>query len=78
MKTENKSNYGQDPAADQKGSACVSRAGFGVAPKQSFPRVFDLSAERCTAEKFAIARRARQHARGVRYPNMIDHSASTL
>src|SRR5207247_15608 len=37
------------------GSARVSRVGFGVSPKQSF-------------EKFAIARRNRRHARGVRYP----------
>jgi cytochrome c oxidase assembly protein subunit 15 len=38
------------------GSARVSRAGFGVSPKQSF-------------EKFAKAGRFRQHARRVRYPD---------
>jgi hypothetical protein len=48
MKTQNKLDYHQTAAADQKGSACVSRAGLkawpllrircsGVAPKQSFP-----------------------------------------
>ncbi len=37
MKTQNKLDNSLAPAADQKGSACVSRAGFGVAPKQSFP-----------------------------------------
>jgi vitamin B12 transporter len=40
---------------DCPGSTRVSRVGFGVSPKQSF-------------EKSAIARRNRQHARRVRYP----------
>src|SRR5205085_1841537 len=42
--------------AANPGSARVSRAGFGVSPKQSF-------------EKFAKAGRFRQHARRVRYPD---------
>src|SRR5207245_5477770 len=39
------------------GSARVSRVGFGVSPKQSL-------------EKFAMARRHRQHARRVCYPEL--------
>jgi hypothetical protein len=57
------------------GSARVSRAGFGVAPKQSFVgcRVasdFDANG------KFASAGRARQHARRVRYPDL--HGEATV
>ncbi len=50
-----------------RGSARVSRVGFGVAPKQSFlkARILDIG---IAHEKFAIARRARQHPRRMRYP----------
>src|SRR3989440_3751172 len=41
----------------RSGSACVSRAGFGVSPKQSL-------------EKFATARHRRPHARRVPYPGV--------
>src|SRR5438046_343289 len=46
-------------------SASVSDAGFGVAPKQSFLRA-RRSGFRIAQEKFAIARRARQHPRRAR------------
>ncbi len=49
------------------GSASVSDAGFGVAPKQSFLRA-RLSGFRIAPAKFAIARRARQHPRRARSP----------
>ena len=49
------------------GSARVSRAGFGVAPKQSCPNT-RISRRGVAQEKFAIARRARQHPRRMRYP----------
>lgn len=50
------------------GSTRVSRVGFGVAPKQSFVR--RGIARRCglSEKKFAIAGRARQHARRARSP----------
>ncbi len=48
------------------GSARVPRAGFGVAPKQSFLNA-RISATAVTQEKFAIAMRARQHARRARH-----------
>ena len=50
------------------GSTRVSRVGFGVAPKQSFVR--RGVARRCglPEKKFAIAERARQHARRARSP----------
>lgn len=50
------------------GSTRVSRVGFGVAPKQSFVR--RGIARRCglSEKKFAIAERARQHARRARSP----------
>ncbi len=49
------------------GSARVSRAGFGVSPKQSFLKT--RISDHCIArEKFAIARRAHQHAGRVGYP----------
>jgi vitamin B12 transporter len=55
------------PVCFFRGSASVSDAGFGVAPKQAF-----LSARipgvGIAQEKFAIARRARRHARRARYP----------
>src|SRR5207249_10657637 len=44
----------------------VPRAGFGVAPKQSFLNA-RISAIGITEEKFAIARRARHHARRARH-----------
>jgi vitamin B12 transporter len=55
------------PVCFALGSARVPRDGFGVAPKQSFlnPKV---SRSNITREKFAIARRARQHPRRMRYP----------
>jgi vitamin B12 transporter len=55
------------PVCFALGSARVPRGGFGVAPKQSFlnPKV---SRSNITREKFAIARRARQHPRRMRYP----------
>src|SRR6266403_1803067 len=49
------------------GSASVSDAGFGVAPKQSFLRA-RLSGFRIAPAKFAIAGRARQHPRRARSP----------
>jgi vitamin B12 transporter len=49
------------------GSASVSDAGFGVAPKRSFLKA-SISASRIAQEKSAIARRARQHPRRARYP----------
>ena len=49
------------------GSASVSDAGFGVAPKQSFLRA-RLSGFRIAPAKFAIGRRARQHPRRARSP----------
>jgi len=49
------------------GSARVSRAGFAVAPKQSFPDA-EISGGGSAQEKSAIARRARQHPRRMRYP----------
>ncbi len=49
------------------GSASVSDAGFGVAPKQSFLRA-RLSGFCIAPAKFAIARRARQHPRRARSP----------
>src|SRR5437762_2651997 len=50
-----------------RGSARVSRAGFGVAPKQSVPNA-EISGGGSAQEKSAIARRARQHPRRMRYP----------
>ena len=56
-----------------RGSACVSRGNaspartFGVAPKQSFPDA-EISGGGSAQEKSAIARRARQHPRRMRYP----------
>ena len=50
------------------GSARVSRAGFGVAPKQAFLKTWIVDCGRTQHEKFAIARRARQHAGCVRCP----------
>jgi hypothetical protein len=44
------------------------RAGFGVAPKQAFLKTWIVDWGRAQHEKFAIARRARQHAGCVRYP----------
>ena len=52
----------------QRLSACWR---FGVAPKQSFANARDLGAVTVREEKSAIARRARQHARRVRYPIAI-------
>ena len=52
------------------GSACVTHAGFGVAPKQSFLNA-RVSADGLTEEKFAIAGRARQHPRRTRYPILL-------
>src|SRR5262245_42054973 len=48
------------------GSARVSRAGFGAAPKQSFFLTAHRSELANPEEKFAIPRGARQHARRVR------------
>src|SRR4030095_5377840 len=48
------------------GSACVTHAVFGVAPKQSFLNA-RVSANGLTEEKFAIAGRARQQPRRARY-----------
>ena len=50
-----------------RGSASVSDGGFGVAPKQSFLNA-RISIRGNTEEKSAIAGRARQHPRRVRYP----------
>src|SRR6476469_365565 len=50
-----------------RGSACVSDAGFGVAPKRSLLNS-TISITGNTQEESAIARRARQHPRRVRYP----------
>jgi hypothetical protein len=44
------------------GSACVSHAGFGVAPKQSFPGSVVRQSRLYVQEKSAIATRAHQHA----------------
>jgi hypothetical protein len=50
------------------GSAPVSRAGFGVAPKRTFSEM-SLRQRVCEFEgKFANARGLRQHAGRVRYP----------
>ena len=50
------------------GVARTSRAaGFGVAPKQSFPNA-EIPGGRIAEEKSAIARRARQHPRRARSP----------
>ena len=46
------------------GSARVSRAGFGLAPKRTLPYRFLIR----RSEKFACARRTCQHARRVRDP----------
>jgi len=53
-----------------RSSARVSRAGFGVAPRQSFPNA-TTSISSNTGEKFAIARRARQHTKRAPYPITI-------
>jgi hypothetical protein len=50
-----------------RGSASVSDAGFGVAPKRSLLNS-TISITGNTQEESAIARRARQHPRRVRYP----------
>ena len=50
-----------------RGSARVSRADFGVAPKQSFANA-EISGGGTAQGKSAIARRARQHPRRMRYP----------
>ena len=50
-----------------RGSARVSRAGFGVTPKQSFLNA-RISISGNTEEKSGIAGRARQHPRRARYP----------
>src|SRR5437868_103306 len=50
------------------GSAGISRAGFGVAPKQAFLKKWIVDCGRAQHEKFAIARHARQHAGCVRCP----------
>jgi len=85
MKTQNNLDYGLRLAADQKGSACVSRAGLkaspllrircsGVARKQSFHE-FSIWAGNITQQKCAIARRARSRrrgTRGVRYPTTMN------
>src|SRR5882724_8585349 len=55
-------------SASSLGSACVPRVGFGVAPKQSFEKVTASPQDSTHSEKSAIARRARQHARRMRYP----------
>ena len=49
-----------------RASARVSRAGFGVASKQSFPNA-EILGGGSAQEKSAIARRARQHRRWMRY-----------
>src|SRR5436309_15092433 len=49
------------------GSARVSRVGFGVSPKQPF-LTMRVQSHWARKEKSAIARRNRQHARRVRYP----------
>ena len=58
------------PVLVARGSARVSRAGFGVAPRQSFPNA-TTSISSNTGEKCAVARRARQHAKRARYPIVI-------
>ena len=50
-----------------RGSAFVSDAGFGAAPKRSF-LTSTISISGNTEEKSAIAGRARQHPRRARYP----------
>jgi len=52
-----------------KGSARVSRAGFGVSPKRTFLEM-PFAIVCAIPEKFAMARRHRQHARRVRYPDV--------
>ncbi len=57
------------------GSARVSRAGFGVAPKQSFFEQRLLSKE-CAGKSSRPRGRVRQHARRVRYPDALMTSAN--
>jgi hypothetical protein len=45
------------------GSACVSRAGDGVSPSRTFPRLRELT-------KPVSAGRRNQHARRARYPTL--------
>ena len=52
------------------GSARVSRVGFGVATKQAFARGAALASG--IVEKSAIAKRNRQHAGRVRYPDSFE------
>src|SRR6266436_1113466 len=52
------------------GSAPVSGVGFGVAPKQSFPKPGTLGIDFAEI-KFAIARRARPHTGRARYPILL-------
>src|SRR5207248_7125996 len=57
------------------GSARVSRVGFGVSPKQAFLYA-SRSEEMIVTGRVAIARRNRQHARRVRYPDYDSRSDS--
>src|SRR5690348_12647168 len=56
------------PVCFVRGSARVSRVGFGVAPKQSFPDA-RISMGGVAQKKFATARHRRQHASRVRSPD---------
>ena len=58
------------PVLVVRGSARVSRAGFGVAPKPSFSNA-TTSLSSNTGEKFAIERRAHQHTKQARYPIIV-------
>src|SRR5882724_430950 len=55
-------------------SARVSRAGFGVAPKQSFPVMLDFSNRNELRKSPRSRGRARQHARRVRSPKFTPAS----
>src|SRR5207245_3728409 len=61
------------------GSACVSRAGFGLAPKQFFLVRFTRGRGiEILRESPRSRRRARQHARRARYPAKLARSFSFL
>jgi hypothetical protein len=70
--------HDQPSSADQSrrsviilGSARVSRAGFGFAPKRTF-LLIPIAARICEqCEKFANPRRVRQHARRVRSRELL-------
>src|SRR5262249_43494349 len=57
-----------------RGSARVSRVGFGVAPKQSLHWSASLTPETSVTEKFANPGRLRQHRSAVRYPSPMHYA----